>query len=49
MVSGAMFGIASTGATRFSGIIDEPRIYNRALQPNEIQPIYRAGAKTRCR
>lgn len=41
-------GADSTGATRFTGIIDEPRIYNRALQAAEIQAIYRAGATNRC-
>jgi hypothetical protein len=41
-------GADSTGATRFTGFIDEPRIYNRALQPNDIQAIYRAGATARC-
>jgi hypothetical protein len=41
-------GADSTRATRFTGVIDEPRIYNRALQANEIQAIYRAGATTRC-
>ena len=41
-------GADSTGGTRFSGILDEPRIYNRALSANEIQAIYRDGATTRC-
>jgi hypothetical protein len=43
-------GADSTGAASlFNGVIDEPRIYNRALQTSEILAIYRQGASTRCR
>jgi len=43
----ASFRIADRGdgtATRFSGSIDEVRIYNRALSQNEITTLYNAGA-----
>jgi len=41
-------GSDSAGATRFNGVIDETRLYSRALAPEEIQAIYRAGAAARC-
>ena len=41
-------GADSAGNTRLSGVIDEPRIYNRALTANEILAIYRDGATIRC-
>jgi len=41
-------GADSMGANRFTGVIDEPRIYNRALQASDSQSIYRAGATSRC-
>jgi Concanavalin A-like lectin/glucanases superfamily len=41
-------GSDSAGTTRFNGTIDETRLYNRALAPEEIQAIYRAGAAARC-
>ncbi len=33
-------GADSTGATRFTGQIDEARVYNRALSPGEVQQLY---------
>jgi hypothetical protein len=33
---------------RFVGVIDEPRLYGRALSAAEILAIFRAGATARC-
>jgi hypothetical protein len=33
----------------FSGVIDEPAYYNRALSPNEIAAIYAAGSAGKCK
>jgi hypothetical protein len=41
-------GSDSAGANRFSGVIDEPRVYGRALAAAEILAIFRAGATSRC-
>jgi hypothetical protein len=41
-------GADSTGATRFTGTIDEPRVFNRALSPQEIQTIYQQGSPAHC-
>jgi len=41
-------GADSTGANRTTGIIDEPRIYGRALASDEVLAIFRAGAAVRC-
>jgi hypothetical protein len=37
------------GATyQFSGVLDEPSLYNRALTPSEIQAVYTAGSAGKC-
>jgi len=41
-------GADSTGANRFSGVIDEPRIFGRALSAAEIQDIYQTGSPAHC-
>jgi hypothetical protein len=41
-------GADSTGESRFVGMIDEVRIYDRALAPTEIAAIAGAGAGARC-
>jgi Concanavalin A-like lectin/glucanases superfamily len=33
-------------ATIFPGIIDDVRIYNRALSPTEVQQLYHLGTAT---
>jgi hypothetical protein len=37
------------GALRFQGLIDEVSVYNRALRPEDIRNIYRAGSAGKCR
>ncbi len=39
-------GIGGNGSTYSNGLIDEVRIYNRALGADEIQNLYRLGART---
>jgi hypothetical protein len=41
-------GADSAGATRFSGVIDEPRIFGRALSAAEVQDIYQSGSPAHC-
>jgi len=36
-------GADSTGANRFNGLIDEARVFNRALTPAEVNNLYLAG------
>lgn len=37
-------GVRQSGTNYFSGTIDEPSIWNRALTPTEIQELYNSGA-----
>jgi len=37
------------GALPYKGLIDEVELYNRALRPTEIEAIYRAGSKGKCK
>lgn len=39
----------SDGENNFDGVIDETRIYNRALSDSELLEIFRAGAARRCK
>jgi hypothetical protein len=41
-------GITASGFMRFSGLIDELTVYNRALSSTEIQSIYNAGSAGKC-
>lgn len=45
-IGGNVGGSGVAGA--FSGLIDEPAVYNRALSDSEIQDIYNAGAVGKC-
>ncbi len=38
----------STYGSFFGGLLDEPSVYNRALNPNEIAGIYNAGSAGKC-
>jgi concanavalin A-like lectin/glucanase superfamily protein len=38
-----------TPTSNFQGLIDEPRIYNRALSATEIQAIFNAGSAGKCK
>src|SRR3989344_1398323 len=40
-------GLTASGATPFNGLIDEIRVYNRALSAKEIQTLYNIGATTK--
>jgi hypothetical protein len=42
-------GADSTGASRFNGIIDEVRVYGRALSAGEVQSVLQSGATARCK
>ena len=46
--TGISLGIGQmpTGGLYFDGLIDEVRLYNRALSPDEIGQLYRLGART---
>src|SRR3990167_1754839 len=37
-------GVAGTDGETFNGIIDEVRVYNRALSPDEIKRLYKIGS-----
>src|SRR5207248_2875872 len=37
------------GGSHYKGLIDEVGFYNRALSPTEIQAIYLAGARGKCK
>ncbi len=37
------------GALPYKGLIDEVELYNRALRPDEIDAIYRAGSRGKCK
>ncbi len=41
-------GADSTGNTRFTGIIDEVRVFDRALAVADVQAIYQQGSAARC-
>ena len=43
-----IIGAALPGLSHFSGRIDEPAVYNRALSETEIQAIYSAGSGGKC-
>jgi len=42
------YGSAANPVVPFSGLLDEPTIYNRALTSNEIVAIYLAGSAGKC-
>jgi Concanavalin A-like lectin/glucanases superfamily len=41
-------GADSDGMHRFVGIVDEVRVFSRALSAAEIQTIFQQGGMTRC-
>jgi len=41
------FGYSNNNAVYFPGLIDDVRIYNRALSPDEIKRLYNMGATTK--
>jgi hypothetical protein len=42
-VSGTTFEVGRVSSTYFDGLIDDVRVYNRALSPQEIQRLYKIG------
>jgi hypothetical protein len=42
-------GLPSDGSKRLEGLADEVAVYNRALTPEEIKSIYKAGKEQHCR
>jgi len=45
--AGSYIGAYITSAGSFSGSLDEVRVYNRALSPEEIKRLYKMGATTK--
>jgi hypothetical protein len=43
----AIFGTHPTAERHYKGLIDDVRIYNRALSPNEVFQLYQWGTKGR--
>jgi hypothetical protein len=41
-------GADSTGSSLFSGVIDEPRIFNRALSASDVQLLFQQGTMQSC-